>query len=47
MALANLSFKSVMGRTVRFDDHNQAGKVIVLQAVKNREIKIVDLVQLD
>ena len=46
-ALAKLSFKTVLGRTVRFDDHNQAGKVIVLQAVKNREIKIVDLVQLD
>jgi branched-chain amino acid transport system substrate-binding protein len=46
-ALAKLSFKTVMGPTVRFDDRNQAGKVIVLQAVKDREIKIVDLVQLD
>jgi branched-chain amino acid transport system substrate-binding protein len=46
-ALAKISFKNVMGRTVKFDDHNQAGKIVVLQAVKNREVKIVDLVQLD
>jgi branched-chain amino acid transport system substrate-binding protein len=46
-ALQKLTFKTVMGPAVRFDDHNQAGKIIVLQAVKNREIKIVDLVQLD
>jgi branched-chain amino acid transport system substrate-binding protein len=45
-ALAKVSFKTVMGPTVRFDDHNQAGKVVVLQAVKGREIKIVDLIQL-
>ena len=46
-ALAKISFKTVMGPTVRFDDHNQAGKIVVLQAVKNREVKIVDLVQLN
>jgi branched-chain amino acid transport system substrate-binding protein len=46
-ALSQISFKTVMGPTVRFDAHNQAGKVIVLQAVKNREIKIVDLAQPD
>jgi branched-chain amino acid transport system substrate-binding protein len=46
-ALAAISFKTVMGPTVRFDDHNQAGKIVVLQSVKNREIKIVDLIQLD
>jgi len=35
-----------MGDTMRFDDHNQAGKTVVIQEVKDRKVAVVDLVEL-
>ena len=44
-ALQKIKFTNVMGKTVSFDDHNQAGEVVVIQAVKDRRVEILDLAE--
>jgi len=44
-AMAKTKFQTVMGPVVSFDDHNQAGKIVLIQEVKNKEIKIAALLQ--
>jgi branched-chain amino acid transport system substrate-binding protein len=43
-AIKNLKFTTVLGKTVTFDDHNQAGRYVVLQMVKNRKVIVADIV---
>ncbi|HYM32744.1 MAG TPA: ABC transporter substrate-binding protein [Candidatus Cybelea sp.] len=45
-ALKKVSYLDVMGETMRFDDHNQAGKTVVIQQVKDRKITVVELLEL-
>jgi len=40
-----LKFTNVMGKQVSFDDHNQAGKFVVLQTVKDRKVTVADIVE--
>jgi branched-chain amino acid transport system substrate-binding protein len=44
-ALKKIKFTPVHGREISFDDHNQAGKYVVLQAVKDRKVTVIDLVE--
>lgn len=44
-ALAKVKFQTVMGPEVSFDDHNQAGKIVLIQEVKNKEIIIAAMVR--
>ncbi len=44
-AIKNLKFTNVMGKQVWFDDHNSAGRFVVLQTVKNRKIAVADIVE--
>jgi branched-chain amino acid transport system substrate-binding protein len=45
-AMKKLKFTSVLGREVSFDDHNQAGKYVLIQAVQDRKVTIADIVEL-
>ena len=45
-ALKKISYQDVMGETMKFDDHNQAGKLVVIQGVKDKKVQVIDLVQL-
>jgi branched-chain amino acid transport system substrate-binding protein len=45
-ALAKVQFNTLHGKPANFDAHNQAGKVVVLQKVKDRKVMILDLYQL-
>lgn len=42
-AIARIRFTIVMGREVTFDERNQAGRIVVIQAVRNRQVTIADL----
>jgi branched-chain amino acid transport system substrate-binding protein len=44
-AMKALKFTTVMGKQVTFDDYNQAGKFVVLQAVKDRKVIVADIVE--
>jgi branched-chain amino acid transport system substrate-binding protein len=44
-AIKGLKFTTVFGKEVTFDEHNQAGKFVVLQAVNNKKITVADLVE--
>jgi len=44
-AMKAMKFTNVMGKQVDFDDHNQAGKFVVLQAVKDRKVTVADIVE--
>lgn len=44
-AIKDLKFTLVLGKTVAFDDHNQAGKFVVLQAVKDKKVIVADIVE--
>jgi len=44
-AIKNLKFVNVMGKEVTFDDHNQAGKYVVLQTVLDKKVKVADIVE--
>jgi branched-chain amino acid transport system substrate-binding protein len=44
-AMKALKFTNVMGKQVSFDDHNQAGKFVVLQTVKDRKVGVADIVE--
>lgn len=45
-ALQHITFVNAMGRTVKFDDHNQAGTTIVINMVTARTVKIAEVLQL-
>ena len=44
-AIKGLKFTTVFGKEVKFDEHNQAGKFVVLQAVNNKKITVAELVE--
>jgi branched-chain amino acid transport system substrate-binding protein len=44
-AIKKLEFTTVFGKEVTFDDHNQAGKFVVLQAVNDKKITVADIVE--
>jgi branched-chain amino acid transport system substrate-binding protein len=44
-AIKAMSFTNVMGKTVKFDDHNQAGHWVALHTVLNRKVALADLVE--
>ena len=46
-AMKKLTFTTVFGKDVTFDDHNQAGKFVILQTVKNRKVTVADIVAVD
>ena len=45
-ALAKVKFNTLHGRTAAFDANNQAGKIVVLQRVKDRKVTVLDLYEL-
>ncbi|MBS0522008.1 MAG: ABC transporter substrate-binding protein [Proteobacteria bacterium] len=44
-AIKKMSFTNVMGKTVKFDDHNQAGHWVALHTVQNKKVTLADLVE--
>ena len=44
-AIKEMSFTNVMGKTVKFDDYNQAGHLVALHTVLNRKVTLADLVE--
>jgi branched-chain amino acid transport system substrate-binding protein len=44
-AIKNLKFTNVMGKQVWFDDHNSAGRFVVLQTVKDKKVGVADIVE--
>jgi len=44
-AIKAMSFTNVMGKTVKFDDHNQAGHWVALHTVLNKKVTLADLVE--
>ena len=44
-AIKKLKFTTVFGKQVTFDDHNQAGKFVVLQSVNGKKISVADIVE--
>ena len=44
-AIKAMSFTNVMGKTVKFDDYNQAGHWVALHTVLNRKVTLADLVE--
>ena len=44
-AMKGMSFTNVMGKTVKFDDHNQAGHWVALHTVQNRKVTLADMVE--
>jgi branched-chain amino acid transport system substrate-binding protein len=44
-AIKAMSFTNVMGKTVKFDDHNQAGHWVALHTVQNKKVVLADLVE--
>jgi len=45
-ALKKTAYRDVMGETMRFDDHNQAGKTVVILEVRDRKVSVANLVEL-
>ncbi|MFC3227797.1 ABC transporter substrate-binding protein [Marinibaculum pumilum] len=43
-ALEKIQFRTVMGPVVSFDDHNQAGEVVIILGVKDKKVSILDMV---
>ena len=44
-AIKNLKFTTVIGKTVTFDDHNSAGRFVVLQTVVDKKVGVADIVE--
>jgi branched-chain amino acid transport system substrate-binding protein len=44
-AIKGMSFANVMGKTVKFDDYNQAGHWVALHTVLNRKVELAGLVE--
>ena len=45
-AIKKIEFTNVMGAPVRFDDHNQAGKVVLIEGIADKKVKILKEVTL-
>jgi branched-chain amino acid transport system substrate-binding protein len=45
-ALAKVKITGLHGRPLAFDSHNQAGRLVVLQQVKDRKVRVLDLYEL-
>ena len=41
-AMAKLSFTALHGGTIRFDDHNQGGRLVVILQVKDKRTQVLD-----
>jgi hypothetical protein len=37
-AIKNIQFTNVMGAPVKFDDHNQAGKLVLIEGITDRKL---------
>jgi branched-chain amino acid transport system substrate-binding protein len=46
-AIKKIQFTNVMGLPVKFDDHNQAGKVVLIEGVADKKVKILKEVSLE
>jgi branched-chain amino acid transport system substrate-binding protein len=46
-ALKKIEFTNVMGAKVTFDDHNQGGKVVLIEGVADKKVKILKEVSLN
>ena len=44
-AIKAMSFTNVMGKTVKFDDYNQAGHWVALHTVLDKKVVLADLVE--
>ena len=44
-AIKKMTFVNVMGKTVTFDDHNSAGRFVVLQTVLDKKVGVADIVE--
>jgi branched-chain amino acid transport system substrate-binding protein len=44
-AIKKMTFTNVMGKTVTFDDHNSAGRFVVLQTVLDKKVGVADIVE--
>ena len=44
-AIKTMKFTNVMGKTVTFDDHNSAGRFVVLQTVLDKKVGVADIVE--
>src|SRR5580704_154726 len=44
-AIKAMKFTNVMGKTVSFDDHNSAGRFVVLQTVLDKKVGVADIVE--
>lgn len=44
-AIKNMTFTNVMGKTVKFDDHNSAGHYVALHTVLNKKVALADVVE--
>jgi len=40
-----MTFTNVMGKTVKFDEYNQAGHWVALHTVLNRKVTLAELVE--
>ena len=45
-AIKKIEFTNVMGAPVKFDDHNQAGKLVLIEGVADKKVKILKEVTL-
>jgi branched-chain amino acid transport system substrate-binding protein len=43
-AIKRMKFTTVFGKQVTFDDHNQAGRYVLIQTVKDRKVQIAEIV---
>jgi len=44
-AIQKMTFTNVMGKSVTFDDHNSAGRFVVLQTVLDKKVGVADIVE--
>lgn len=44
-AIKAMKFTNLLGKTVTFDDHNSAGRYVVLQTVNDKKVGVADIVE--
>ncbi|MCW5745131.1 MAG: ABC transporter substrate-binding protein [Alphaproteobacteria bacterium] len=44
-AMKKMKFTNVYGKQVTFDDHNQAGRFVIIQQVKDKKVSVADIVE--
>ena len=45
-AIKGMTFTNLMGKTVKFDDHNSAGHWVALHTVKDKKVTVADVVEI-